>query len=106
MAKYISTNNKTKVVIHKQRYLSRCKTFLKKSDGIIWARKVDSEMEIFLPTKIIFITKNGVIVLFYFELWWFRLYQPAGTYQFLPSTYSLDPNGYRYRVYNGYGLYR
>jgi len=35
MATFIPTNSKTKVIIRKQGYPTRCKTFLKKSDGII-----------------------------------------------------------------------
>lgn len=45
MASFVTTNNKTKVIVRKKGYPTRCKTFLKKSDGIIWARKVESEME-------------------------------------------------------------
>jgi len=45
MATFVSINNKTKVIVRKQGYPTHCKTFLKKSDGIIWARKVESEME-------------------------------------------------------------
>lgn len=45
MASFVTTNNKTKVIVLKKGYPTRCKTFLKKSDGIIWARKVESEME-------------------------------------------------------------
>ncbi len=45
MATFVSINNKTKVIVRKQGYPTHCKTFLKKSDGVIWARKVESEME-------------------------------------------------------------
>ena len=44
MASFVTTNNKTKVIVRKKGYPTRCKTFLKKSDGIIWARKVESEI--------------------------------------------------------------
>jgi len=45
MATFVLANSKTKVIVRKQGYPTHCKTFLKKSDGIIWARKVESEME-------------------------------------------------------------
>ncbi len=44
MATFFSVN-KTTVILRKQAYPTHCKTFLKKSNGIIWARKVESEME-------------------------------------------------------------
>ena len=45
MATFVLANSKTKVIVRKQGYPTHCRTFLKKSDGIIWARKVESEME-------------------------------------------------------------
>ena len=36
----------------------------------------------------------------------FRLYPLAGAYLFHPTTYSPDPNGYRYHFCIWYGLYR
>ena len=45
MATFVSINNKTKVIVRKQGYPTHCKTFLKTSDGVIWARKDESEME-------------------------------------------------------------
>ena len=45
MATFITTRKKTKAVIRKQGHPTQCKTFIKKSDAIIWARKVESEIE-------------------------------------------------------------
>ena len=45
MATFITTRQKTKAVIRKQGHPTQCKTFIKKSDAIIWARKVESEIE-------------------------------------------------------------
>ena len=45
MATFITTRQKTKAVIRKQGHPTQCKTFIKKSDAVIWARKVESEIE-------------------------------------------------------------
>ena len=54
MATFTTKSTKTKVIIRKRRYPTQRKTFLKKSDGIIWAKKVESEMERGLPLALIF----------------------------------------------------
>ena len=45
MATLISINGKTKAVIRKQGYPTLCKTFIKKTDALLWSRKTESEME-------------------------------------------------------------
>ena len=45
MATLIAINGKTKAVIRKQGYPTLCKTFIKKTDALSWARKTESEME-------------------------------------------------------------
>ena len=45
MATLISVGSKTKAVIRKQGYPTQCKTFTRRSDALIWAKKTESEME-------------------------------------------------------------
>ena len=45
MATFISTKGKTKAVIRKQGYPTLCKTFIRRTDALAWAKKTESEME-------------------------------------------------------------
>ena len=45
MATFVTAGKKTKAIIHKQGHRTLCKTFIKKTDAAVWARKVESEIE-------------------------------------------------------------
>ena len=45
MATFVTAGKKTKAIIRKQGHRTICKTFIKKIDALVWARKVESEIE-------------------------------------------------------------
>ena len=45
MATFVTAGKKTKVIIRKQGHRTICKTFIKKTDALVWARKVESQIE-------------------------------------------------------------
>ena len=45
MATFVTAGKKTKAIIRKQGHRTICKTFIKKTDALVWARKVESEIE-------------------------------------------------------------
>ena len=45
MATFVTAGKKTKAIIRKQGHRTLCKTFIKKTDALVWARKVESEIE-------------------------------------------------------------
>ena len=45
MATFVTAGKKTKAIIRKQGHRTICKTFIKKTDALVWARKVESEID-------------------------------------------------------------
>jgi len=68
MATLIPSGSKTKAVIRKQGYPTKCKTFTKRSDALVWAKKTESEMERGLyidNTKAKFVTLETLLDQYY-----------------------------------------
>jgi hypothetical protein len=68
MATLIPSGSKTKAVIRKQGYPTKCKTFIKRSDALVWAKKTESEMERGLyidNTKAKFVTLETLLNQYY-----------------------------------------
>ena len=68
MATLIPSGSKTKAVIRKQGYPTKCKTFIKRSDALVWAKKTESEMERGLyidNTKAKFVTLETLLDQYY-----------------------------------------
>ena len=68
MATLIPSGSKTKAVIRKQGYPTKCKTFIKRSDALVWAKKTESEMERGLyidNTKAKFVTLETLLEQYY-----------------------------------------
>tara|TARA_R110000868_G_scaffold113060_2_gene303814 strand:+ start:1205 stop:2170 length:966 start_codon:yes stop_codon:yes gene_type:complete len=68
MATLIPSSSKTKAVIRKQGYPTKCKTFTKRSDALVWAKKTESEMERGLyidNTKAKFVTLETLLDQYY-----------------------------------------
>jgi len=68
LATLIPSGSKTKAVIRKQGYPTKCKTFTKRSDALVWAKKTESEMERGLyidNTKAKFVTLETLLDQYY-----------------------------------------
>ena len=68
MATLIPSGSKTKAVIRKQGYPTKCNTFTKRSDALVWAKKTESEMERGLyidNTKAKFVTLETLLDQYY-----------------------------------------